>query len=157
MATNFHVTVFNSRISTLFQPGGDAWGFTKDVTAEIEAAAIATCPDKTGNLKSKHVRGARTTGIYGCSGSVGNNASYAAFVHEGTANKGTGYIYPTRGKVLKLPVDGIYITRPDATRRHRARHNGDYILRSRVRGQKPQPWISEAASIVLSRHGVRTP
>lgn len=64
---------------------------------------------------------------------VSNGAPLMLLLEEGTANNGTGYIYPKEKKNLYIPLKAI------AVKWHNGLKYGvDYILRKRVKGQKGQ-------------------
>lgn len=54
-------------------------------------------------------------------------APYSRFQHEGTANDGTGYIYPRRARVLRFTPRG-----------------GSTLYRPKVRGVKGVPFLKDA-------------
>jgi hypothetical protein len=66
---------------------------------------------------------------------VRNDNKIMLFLEEGTAEKGTGYIYPKRKKMLYIPR-----TRKAAVGGWHPglRYGRDYILRRRVRGIRPR-------------------
>jgi hypothetical protein len=72
---------------------------------------------------------------------VGTNVDYALFIHEGTANKGTGYIYPKKGQFLKFPVVN---NSGKGRRRYKAGATAQYAYAKRVRGIKPTPFLLNA-------------
>lgn len=59
---------------------------------------------------------------------VGTDVDYAKFIHDGTANNGTGWIYPRRALVLRFKPKG----------------SSAVLFRGRVRGIKGTPFLSDA-------------
>lgn len=72
---------------------------------------------------------------------VGTNLFYALYIHEGTANKGTGYIYPKNAKLLRFPVVN---NSGKGNRRYKAGATAKYAYAKRVRGIKPTPFLRDA-------------
>lgn len=72
---------------------------------------------------------------------VGSNVKYALYIHEGTANAGTGYIYPKNARVLRFPI--INKT-GSGRRRYKAGATQQYAYAKRVKGIKPQPFLRDA-------------
>jgi hypothetical protein len=136
MASNARVRVYDSRIAGEFLPGGDAWGFTKKVTREIETEAIveASTASRSGDILRSHRRNVIPGAKYGCRGFVVNTSDHALYKHEGTV----GPITPTSGDMLRLSPGGGF---------------GVGFARS-VAGQRGDPWIGRAGRTVLSRYGV---
>lgn len=62
----------------------------------------------------------------------------AIWVDQGTANKGTGWIYPVRAKALYIPLTkkAAIGWSPELIR------GKDYVLRTRVRGIKPRYFVA---------------
>ncbi len=166
MPTTYRTNINNSGLLSLIQDGeGAHW--THDKAKAIEMRARAFAPERTGRLKASHVT-LPTTGsnqfqkVY----RISALAPYAKYVHQGTGPR----IYP-RGQYLKIP-HSVYntgrtpkmVTIERRTNRAgkgykretglmasglRARKvRGSTFVRS-VAGQKPQPWLLEAAASVL--------
>lgn len=132
MAETYRVTVLNSRIITVIQSGdGDRW--TRGKAKAIEARARILAPKRSGHLAASHVT-LPTTGsnAYQKRYRVSAQARYSVFVHEGTG------IYGPRHRMIIAPR-GMKIP---AGRGRRAA----VIFASR--GQRPQPWLAQAASQV---------
>lgn len=138
---SYRVNVYNSQIHGLFMPGGEVNDWTSDITTKVKARAIIKSAtfNRSGHLTASHRRSVVPSGIYGVRGYVENTASYALYKHNGTAENGAGYIYPTRKKRLKLKTGNGY----------RASYQ------RRVSGQVGDPWLLEAGNEVLLRYGIR--
>ena len=147
-----HATVDNRALSTLVSGDGSRY-----VNRQMDAgkrAAIARAPTGPprfptghvpGNLKRSHFRnGVRMEGPYRAVGSVINNASDAAVVHEGYAGK----IFPKRG-AFKIPASSFQYYGAGLA----ARVNGDGYIRWKnpVNGQQGNPWLRDAMEDVLGR------
>lgn len=138
---NYRVTVFETRIQSLFEPSGDAWDFGTKVRAEILAATRAAAPKRTGELARGMFDGGQLkSGRYGCRGYVGNNVEHALWVHEGTKR-----IIAPGGAFMKVPRRKSYLpgsSLPSA-----------YTYPAKmVEGQRANPWIDRAAQAVLSKY-----
>jgi hypothetical protein len=72
---------------------------------------------------------------------VGTNLKYGLYIHEGTANKGQGYIYPRKGTFLKWPVKN---NSGSGRRRYKGGATAQYAYAKRVRGIKPNPYLRNA-------------
>lgn len=59
---------------------------------------------------------------------VGTNVEYAPFIHDGTANNGTGYIYPRRALYLRFTPKG----------------GNAVVFAPRVKGIKATPFLKDA-------------
>ncbi len=62
------------------------------------------------------------------SATIGTDVEYARYIHDGTANNGTGFIYPRRAKVLRFKPRGA----------------PGFVYARRVRGIKATPFLAEA-------------
>lgn len=126
------VFVYDSRISSLFTPGGDAAKHVDKFLRQVLRRSIATAPvGQTGTIKRSHGKfGPLKRGRYNAEGHVFNTASHSKWVHEGVK----GRIYPKRGPVLHFRTSA-----------------GRWVSAKSVRGQRANPWISDAATKTLSR------
>lgn len=77
---------------------------------------------------------------------VGTNVEYALYVHEGTAQNGTGYIYPKNGKYLVFPVKN----KSGKRRRYKGGATAQWVKTTRVRGIKGQPFLRDALQAGLN-------
>jgi hypothetical protein len=120
------VQVYDSRLQTLFEPGGSVHRWTRDLTIRVMDRAVRLCPKRTLHLAESHDHSVGTNRL-GTFGYVSNHAEYARFVHEGTRD----YITPTHGRYLVVrPAPHSFYAR--------------YTKRSSVRGQHAQPWMERA-------------
>lgn len=133
VGTVTRVTIYDRNLDLLFLPGGDAWKWMEEVGREHLAMALIEAPRRTGALASQHNL-ALTPYKRGVRYSVGNYADYAKFVHDGTI----GPIVATGGGFLgPLTPWGPF--------------PGGYIREAS--GQTANPWIENAAKIVLAKYG----
>lgn len=128
--------VYENNIVRLIQVGeGSTW--TRQRAWEIRALAVRWAPGRSGRLKASH-KVAQNRDIYTGRFRKGFNiyadARHAAWVHGGTEDR--GWIHPTRGKAMVLPAGGGY----------------PRLVRKRVRGQRPQPWLRDAGEFVARRY-----
>jgi hypothetical protein len=103
-------------------------------------AAKRLCPTDTGRLKqsiSLEMSSIGNTVIV----RVGTNLKYGLYIHEGTADKGTGYIYPKNFKFLRFPIVN---NSGQGRRRYKAGATAQYAYAKRVRGIKPTPFLRDA-------------
>lgn len=121
------VTVYDTQVTGLFMPGGDAWKFMGLAGTEHLNAAIAFAPSRSGHLKSSHYPVPILTPYkkLGTRYTIRNDADYAEFVHRGTTGPIMAY-----GSYLWVPQ-----RRGSAWPRWQARW---------VAGQKANPWIERA-------------
>lgn len=130
---NIRIDVRNVTINNreLLQPGGvvyrgfqKAAGRTRD-RAKMNLTRVGRVD--TGRLRNSidyeiQVRGSTI------SASVGTDVEYAKYIHDGTANNGTGYIYPRRATFLRF----------------RPRGGPGFVYAKKVRGIKGTPFIQDA-------------
>jgi hypothetical protein len=136
MADRIRVVIHDSRIQGMGMPGGDVWKFTRRLARETESVARGNCPFggptagyPPGTLFRAHYVSV-TPLPHGCLGYVGNHAPHALWVHEGTRTP----ITPTTSKWLKIPW------------------GRGHVFRRAVRGQRSQPWLSNALHVVMGAH-----
>lgn len=129
--THVDVIVYDSAITAMVYPGGLVWRWANQKSRRVATLAKANAPKRTGqmaaSISSYYVRSERDQVEVGVSAD-----SPAAWVHEGTARNGTGYIYPD-GRFLRLPAE--------------AGHPVTYLRR--VRGQAAQPFLEDALEAVI--------
>jgi hypothetical protein len=130
--------VYASKVAAMSLPGGDIFDWTERITHEGEAIAVATCPVAKkswglfrvpGSMKAMHYSKV-TVSPRGPTGTIGNRARYAKFVHQGTRTP----ITPTHSPYLKFTIDGRTFRKPQ------------------VSGQSAQPWLKEALDTIMRRH-----
>jgi hypothetical protein len=156
--------------SPLFRPTGSVNNWSHVLARDIRRAARERTPGGTpGRSRARHgtwARGRLAASFYTdvdafpsariINVEVGNTSGHARYVHDGTANAGTGYIYTSKGFANRALVDtwitsGIRPDRPGylmpVTRiPGRTRH---YL---RVRGQFPNPFLRDGLEAALRRH-----
>ena len=151
----YRVEVYRRNIAKMFLPSGDAGKWIYKVSSEMIAAARAGAPRRSGALKAAHriERRRMTDAFFGnqyeAAYEIRNDAEHASWVHEGTAKKGTGFIYSTTpGKAMIVPRRGYRgpLRGADLPRNLTAPHKA-------VSGQKPQPWLNDACVAVSMRYG----
>lgn len=131
------VTIYDTKVTGIFLPGGDGWHFMGLVGTEHLNQAIAFAPSRTGTLKASHYPVPIMTpyrapgGAVGCRYTIRNDAPYADYVHGGT----TGPIMGHRGYLWVPQRRGSSWPR--------------YLARS-VAGQDANPWLEKAAAVALA-------
>jgi hypothetical protein len=134
-AATYKVTVYDHRFVTIVQVGdGDRW--IHDTAKKIEGTARVIAPRRTGRLASSHVTlPTRGSNQFQKRYRVSALAPYSLYVHEGT-----GIYGPRRVRIqYASPVGPIAQRRPGQPR----------FIRSQ-RGQRPQPWLTRAADMVIA-------
>lgn len=132
------------------------------VAFQALAGLVAASPKRWfGQIRSgwevkKPFEGARTLDIPESKVGVGGQKvrDIARFVDQGTANNGSGFIYPVKAKRLYIPL-----TRRAAGGWHAGLQRGvDYVLALRVRGIKGRNFIApeRAKAFALLRSSLRT-
>lgn len=127
----------------------------------------------TGRLQNSIFYDVRPAGAKRIDIVVSANTEYALYVHEGTANQGNNYIYTTRGWAQKGVVDswinnnqfrgsaddrGFWMPLPGysilpTTKFEKARTPYPSIRYTlRVRGQRANPFLADAYSLVQGKH-----
>jgi hypothetical protein len=121
-------------------PSGLVYQAVNRRTNAVLRDARTKCPVNNGRLKDSlamEIRQEASNVI----GRVGTNMDYALYVHEGTANNGTGYIYPRRGRFLVWPAtnnSGV------GNRRYKGGVTENKIWAKKVRGVKGRPFLRQA-------------
>ncbi|QUE25329.1 hypothetical protein SEA_FIZZLES_33 [Microbacterium phage Fizzles] len=131
----YRVQVYESRWVGIIQTGeGDRWIHSK--AKAIERRARIRAPKRSGRLAASHVT-LPTTGSnqYQKRYRVSATAHYAHFVHGGTGLYGPAHRPIV--KVMSIPASG-----------QRPPYAGPRVIRH-SRGQRPQPWLEQAAREVL--------
>lgn len=121
-------------------PNGDVYNDMRRRGNKVMNTARRLCPVDTGGLKmSINLEMATVNGQIIVR--VGTNKDYALFIHEGTANKGSGFIYPKNATVLRFPIIN---KSGSGRRRYKAGATAQYAYAKRVRGIKPTPFLRDA-------------
>lgn len=151
-----HVQVYDSRIDSLFNRGGDVEKDARETKRLILVEAVKTAPKRRGDLAKEHKDGGwlRTGKLLG-RGYVDNVSSYAAAVHEGTLGL---RIVPTHSLAMPIPkVKGGPAKRHGAPSKFLfpvgpgVDKKGNGFPKKSVAGQRANPWLLRAADKVLSR------
>lgn len=129
------VTVYDNRISGLIRTGeGNRW--IRGKADEIKDLAVIMAPKRSGRLAASHevAQAHDRGGLFVSNYAVSARTPYAAFVHGGT-----GLYGPHRKVIVYRKPAG-----PIPTER------GNIYIWSQ-KGQRAQPWLARAASIVVAR------
>ena len=106
-----------------------------DTTRKIYNQASVNCPVDTGNMRAQHYMRTSETATK-LKGQVGNNAKYAAAVHDGSS---AHTIRPRRRKALRFTVGGTVV----------------YARSVRHPGNPARPWLARAAQQVALQRNYR--
>ena len=136
MPVSHVVVVYNSRIVRLIQYGeGNRWNKSK--AEQIKSMAVLLAPKRSGRLAASHgvEQNRNAMGQYQTGHYVFADAPYARYVHDGTG------LYGPHGRVINIgkrmgPIPGGGVG------------GLPRFIRS-SRGQRPQPWLQQAADAVL--------
>lgn len=134
--SDVRVVIYGSAITAMSLPGGMIFRWTARRIDEVEQIAQATAPKRTGRMAASITTDKRNIGRPRHVVMTVNADSPAAWVHEGTAGGGAGFIYPTHSR--KLHVQPAWGGWPES-------------LQDRVRGQRPQPWLANSLRAVMTR------
>jgi hypothetical protein len=109
---------------------------------KVTNLARRLCPIDTARLKTSisYEMGTENGAIIA---RVGTNVEYGLYIHEGTANKGTGYIYPKNARLLRFPIVN---KSGSGRRRYKGGATQQYAYAKRVKGIKPRPFLRDALS-----------
>lgn len=132
--------VYEGNIVRLIQVGeGAQWTLARARDTKKLAEIYASAHTRSGRLVRSHKVAQNRdiyTGRFRKGWNVYNDAPYAAAVHGGTAGKGSGYIYPKRGKAMVLPPGNGY----------------PRLVRKRVHGQEGDAWLRDAGEAIAHRY-----
>lgn len=134
----YKVTIYENRWAALIQTGdGNRW--LKSKAEAIRRRAIIIAPRRTGRLAASHrtVQERGRLGRFQSGWRVEATVGYAAFVHKGTGLYGPRHQMIVRR--MSIPAGGHSAEFSGAGRR----------VITRSRGQRPQPWLEQAAREVL--------
>lgn len=126
-----YVVIVNDRgISQLIQVG-DGRRWIKGQANQIERVAVSIAPGRTQQLRQSHevVQERSALGRFQSGFRVSATARHAAWVHEGTSGM--------PGRWAKIPAQ-------------RSR-TGAQVVKFGVKGQPGNPWLADAAAIVVGR------
>lgn len=147
MARNVWVRVHEWRVQEFIQPGGEVYDLVHDVARDARFHARRYIHSRSGKLAAG-IQVNRPTRRHqlAIASTVFTRTSYALYVHEGTANNGTGYIYPKNGKVLTVPrsktsVSGGTLRKMWRGGQMQSTEAKPYFTARRVRGQKSNPFL----------------
>lgn len=133
----YRVTVYEARWASVIQVGeGDRW--TRGKAKQIERRARIRAPKRTQRLAASHVTlPTRGSNQFVKRYRISATAYYAHFVHGGTGIYGPRGMPVRTGGRMRLP--GANPNRPGAK---------STVIRMH-RGQRPQPWLAQAARDVI--------
>lgn len=132
----YRVEVYEAGWVRVMQSGdGVAWNRRK--ANQIKARAIVRAPKRTGRLAASHrvTQNRNQLGQFQTGFTVSAQTPYAGYVHGGTG------IYGGRGMIIRrmvIPAGGHSVPWGPGPR----------VIR-KSRGQRPQPWLEQAARDVL--------
>ena len=124
----------------LESPSGPVYYDMRRRANKVTNLARRLCPIDTSRLKTSisYEMGTENGAIIA---RVGTNVEYGLYIHEGTANKGTGYIYPKNARLLRFPIVN---KSGSGRRRYKAGATQQYAYAKRVKGIKPTPFLRDA-------------
>ena len=136
-----YVVLDQQQINTLLAgPSGPVYSDLRRRGNRVMNQARRLCPADTGRLRQSISLEMGAVGDRVVA-RIGTNVQYGLFIHEGTANNGTGYIYPKNAKVLRFPV----VNKSGAgRRRYKGGATAQYAYAKRVRGIKATPFLRDA-------------
>lgn len=136
-----YVALDPSAIKTLLSgPSGPVYQDMRRRANKVTNLARRLAPVDTARLKTSISYEMGTVG-QSVIARVGTNVKYGLYIHEGTANAGTGYIYPKSARVLRFPIIN---NSGSGRRRYKAGATQQYAYAKRVKGIKPQPFLRNA-------------
>jgi hypothetical protein len=157
VARNAFIRVHDAKVQEYLQPGGEVNDLVHDVAKETRRYARGFIRSRSGELARRiQVNRPRQTGPWLIASLVFTRSHYALSVHEGTANNGAGYIYPTRHKYLTVPVNRRS-AQSGSTLKAAWRSGGRYTMNGkpyysmlRVHGQKANPFLAKGLSAAMA-------
>jgi hypothetical protein len=150
---NAFIRVHEHKVQEFVQPGGEVYNLVYDTAKTTRYLAIGHIKSRTYELaRSIQVNRPHNKHTLKIASLVFTRAKHALWVHDGTANNGTGYIYPRNGKYLTVPRDKRS-TQSGSTLR-RVWRNGSasspggkpYFRTTAVRGQRANPYLEKGLS-----------
>lgn len=144
------ITVNLTAIQSIFEPGGGVHRNGTEMGREMRDVAVRSVAGatKTGAL-ARGYRNATSPTYLGCFVTLYTTVKHGAWYEAGTAGEGMGYIYPKRGKTLKIGIAGSGLTA-----RTTQQAKTGFIHARRVRGQRPKHTMENAMRIVLISRGL---
>lgn len=134
---------------------------TDEVVAEAKLLAVARLNkgDATGNYVRNIVSTVGPDGLPSAAAVARDpvtGRAYSADIEHGTANGGRGYIYPKESKVLVIPTGGKQkFSRARVIKGVEVFETPPFIFAPRVKGQKANHIMRDAAMRVAARYGLR--
>ncbi|ALY10563.1 hypothetical protein FDH86_gp028 [Arthrobacter phage Tank] len=153
------IRVHEHKVREFIQPGGEVYDLVYNTAKTTKyLAAEVHINSRSGELKrSLQVNRPHSRHTLGIASLVFTRAKHALWVHDGTANAGTGYIYPKNGKYLVVPgkkggsVRGGTLRKVWRNGSAEATGSKPYFTTLAVRGQKPNPYLEKALSEAMGR------
>lgn len=143
MASDFKVTIYEPKVSLLFDAPGQVGQWASARQREIVGQAKVEAPVRYGELvMGIRAGGALKTGRYSLRRIILSTAGHSRFVHEGTH----GPIFARRYGHMMVPAfQGAAPGRKGGT---------NLVARRSVAGQSANPFLVRAGRLVMLRHGV---
>lgn len=145
MVASSRMFVHESVIARYTLPGGDVWRYVRGISVEVERAAKALAPVRTGRLRDSIHMDPKGSNQHGSNFRVSAGAGHAGFVVRGTAGK----LMPGKRRMV------LYGDNPMGwinAKRNYAGYVGMHV--KQVDGQLPNPFLQTALRAVLVRHGL---
>lgn len=160
MARNAFIRVHDAKVQEFIQPGGEVNDLVHSVALDTRFYARGFINNRSGELGARiQVNRPSQTGPWLISSLVFTRSHYALYVHEGTANNGAGYIYPTNHKYLTVPVNRRSAV-SGGNLKKQWRSGGRYTMSQkpyysmlRVHGQKANPFLAKGLSAAMAELG----
>ncbi|QWY81324.1 hypothetical protein SEA_RIZWANA_27 [Arthrobacter phage Rizwana] len=152
------IRVHEHKVREFIQPGGEVYDLVYNTARTTKYLAEAVhINSRSGELaRSLQANRPHTKHTLAISSLVFTRAKHALWVHDGTANAGTGYIYPKHGKYLAVPrakggsVRGGTLRRAWRNGKPETRGEKPYFTTLAVRGQKPNPYLEKALAEAMA-------
>lgn len=160
MAANAFVRIHDAKVQEFLQPGGEVNELVHDVARDTRHFARLHINNRSGELGRRlQVNKPSQTGPWLVASLVFTRSHYALYVHEGTANNGAGYIYPTNHKYLTVPRNrrsaesGGTLKRMYRSGGKYTMHQRPYYSMLRVHGQKANPFLQKGLHEAMAQLG----
>lgn len=153
------IRVHEHKVREFIKPGGEVYDLVYNTAKTTKyLAGEVHIHSRSGELKrSLQANRPHSRHTLGIASLVFTRAKHALWVHDGTANKGTGFIYPKNGSYLVVPrakggsVRGGTLRRVWRNGTVETRGEKPYFTTLRVRGQKPNPYLEKALSEAMAK------